>query len=160
MRGNKFINILTGFIYFLIWALPIWVFPFLPEEIPIHFDGSGMPDQYASRNHIWINPIIATLVMGLILYFQWHPEVLNYGKDIPEDQRETAFRLGTGMMQGLNVFLGLIFVIVNAQIIAETRGWSTSLWISLVWACLVFIFILSLVYVWAVYRGKGNKRAS
>lgn len=46
----------------LIWGLALWLWPQLPERIPMHFDGAGRPDRFSPRTptNWFLLPALAT----------------------------------------------------------------------------------------------------
>jgi uncharacterized membrane protein len=54
----------------LLWALALWLWPHLPEQIPLHFDGAGTPDRFGARTAVnwFLLPGIATLMVGLFAF--------------------------------------------------------------------------------------------
>jgi len=54
----------------LLWSLALWLWPDLPERIPLHFDGSGAPDRYGAKTpwNWFLLPGIATLLVGLFSF--------------------------------------------------------------------------------------------
>lgn len=65
--------VLVFCIVYLCWKLPT-----LPNIVPVHFDGSGKPDGWGSKQTLWFLPALLT---GLHILFYWllkHPERFNY----------------------------------------------------------------------------------
>jgi uncharacterized membrane protein len=58
------------FVLFFV-ALPFgyaaYLYPSLGDQIPIHFDINGKPNDWASRNSIFISPVI----LGFVTFFTW-----------------------------------------------------------------------------------------
>lgn len=54
----------------LLWALALWLWPQLPEQIPLHFDGAGAPDRFGARTawNWFLLPGIATILVGLFAF--------------------------------------------------------------------------------------------
>jgi len=54
----------------VLWICALWLWPGLPELIPVHFDAGGVPDRFGARTPFnwFLLPGIAT-VMGLLLAF-------------------------------------------------------------------------------------------
>lgn len=44
----------------------IVIYPSLPKQIPIHFGVDGTPDDFASKQNIWILTVISILVFALL----------------------------------------------------------------------------------------------
>ncbi|MDR6300517.1 DUF1648 domain-containing protein [Mesonia maritima] len=62
-RKYKIIGNITLIIVFCLFIIPVIFFSQLPNEIPLHFGFHGSPDNYSSKNNIWLLPIL-----GLLFY--------------------------------------------------------------------------------------------
>jgi uncharacterized membrane protein len=53
-----------------LWTLALWLWPHLPEQIPLHFDGAGAPDRFGARTpwNWFLLPGIATALVGLFAF--------------------------------------------------------------------------------------------
>ena len=47
----------------LLAALPVFQWPYLPESVPTHFDGSGVPDAWGDKDALVVLPVV-----GLLMY--------------------------------------------------------------------------------------------
>ena len=81
----------AGFFVFLAYFL--WVYPSLPEIVPVHFNFSWTPDRWAHKSELFIMAGLAALFPTLNAVF-----ALKFGK----------------YSKGLILFLGVIFVLVEA----------------------------------------------
>lgn len=54
----------------ILWALALWLWPTLPERIPLHFDATGAPDRFGARTawNWFLLPGIATVLVGLFAF--------------------------------------------------------------------------------------------
>lgn len=69
MKQSRLFHLLFPFIVLSIpWIYLGVIWDDLPARIPTHFGISGEPDQYGSRNSIFIAPVIITIA-GLLMYF-------------------------------------------------------------------------------------------
>jgi uncharacterized membrane protein len=52
------------------WNLALWLWPTLPESIPLHFDGAGTPDRFGPRTALdwFLLPGVATLLVLLFAF--------------------------------------------------------------------------------------------
>lgn len=52
----------------LMFLFSIVFYPFLPLLIPIHWNASGIPDSFGSKNFVFLMPIVALILFFLFLY--------------------------------------------------------------------------------------------
>jgi len=54
----------------VLWSVSVWLWPGLPEQIPLHFDGAGSPDRFGARSalHWFLLPGVATLMVLLFAF--------------------------------------------------------------------------------------------
>ncbi|MBF9220868.1 DUF1648 domain-containing protein [Hymenobacter ruricola] len=126
----------------LLWALTIWYLFRLPDTIPVHFNGAGIPDRYGERGSLLALPLVASaLFAGLsavTAVTSKYPQALNYPVAItPANalrQYRGAIRLGRSLRIGM-VLVFLLLVYQTAQVAtgqAEGLGaWSLPVFIGL-----------------------------
>ncbi len=49
------------FVYLLLWANTLYIYPKLPETIPTLFDITGKPDDWGHKSSFFISPLIAMI---------------------------------------------------------------------------------------------------
>jgi hypothetical protein len=89
----------VGFFVFLAYFL--WVYPSLPEIVPVHFSLSWVPDRWAHKSELFVMAGLAAIFPTLNAVF-----ALKFGK----------------YSAGLVVFLGVIFVLVEALFLSIIYG--------------------------------------
>ena len=63
-KSTKSLYIQIGivlFVYLLLWANTLYIYPKLPETIPTHFDITGKPDAWGHKSSFLISPLIAMI---------------------------------------------------------------------------------------------------
>ena len=68
--GNNKLKYATLLLIALMWGFTLFHFNDLPEEIPIHYNAKGIPDDFDTRIHVWGLPLIATLLFLLLAGLQ------------------------------------------------------------------------------------------
>ena len=81
----------------------------LPETIPIHFNMSGEADSFGSKTMLWMFPIIATILVGLMKVIKRYPAQLNYPVKLTEDNRERQQHLAFMLLSGIACVIPLLF---------------------------------------------------
>lgn len=111
-------------LWLLFWGMVIWMYPFLPDEIPIHFNGVGEADGFGSKDTIFLTPIIATFLVLLLSVLERNPENFNYTVEITEENAPRQYLLGVRMMRWMKIFFLLLFMAIDyftMQVALEKR---------------------------------------
>jgi uncharacterized membrane protein len=126
-QTDKVLEIIGWISVFGIWALPLINYFDLPEIIPIHFNGAGKADRFGNKTHIFVLPIISTLLFIGLTILNKRPHVFNYPGQITKENAVHQYTYATRMMRVLK----LVIVLWTCR-----RAWN-----------LVFAF-----YNWCVYN--------
>jgi len=119
--------------------IPMYYFGELPELIPTHFNGKGLPDDYSSRSTIWLLPVIGS-VLGIGLYvLNKFPHIFNYHTKITNDNAFRYYKNATRLIRVLNLIVVWVFVFIMYKSIAVALNRSEGLGI---WFIPVFIGIM------------------
>ena len=110
-----FDKILEATCYFLLFAL--WIFAIfgyfkLPDNIPIHYDGSGQVTNYGSKIMFFMLPLIATVIFFALSILINRPHVLNYTKPITEENCKRQYTIATSMLRFMKFSILLIFSLI------------------------------------------------
>lgn len=98
---------LVALVGFLAYFLFLW--PGLPEQVPVHFDGSGQPDSYGHKATLLILPLISLGTYLLFVIINKKPYNFNYPVKITEKNAERQYILARNMISGLNAALIVAF---------------------------------------------------
>jgi uncharacterized membrane protein len=84
----------------------------LPDVIPIHFNMQNEADGYGSKTTLWLLPIIATLLVGLMSLVKRYPKYLNYPVAITEQNRERQQDLAFSLLSAIACIVPLLFCFI------------------------------------------------
>lgn len=140
----------------LIWLYVILNYTELPEEIPTHLNGSGDPDDYGHKMTIWMLPIIATFMYGLMFVINKFPHIHNYMVNITEENALKNYKLSTRLVRFINLFCLILFAVIVFELIAIAKGNPLHLFNTgfLIAIGIVPIFIIAIAFY---YQNKINK---
>ena len=110
------------------WAVAAWLYPDLPERIPMHFGSDGTPDRYVERT-VWnwcLLPGIGTLLAGLLgaVLPAWFRRMSDAGSKwlnmpdqrsflaLPADARRRALQPLVAVLRLIAVLLAALFSFV------------------------------------------------
>jgi uncharacterized membrane protein len=119
---DKWIEVLGWLALLAIWILSIYQYFFLPDEIPIHFNLSGEPDNYGSKGFILSLPVIASLLFLGLTALNNYPHLFNYPSEITQENAEVQYRLATRLIRILKFSIVLIFLLLVVKVSLITNS--------------------------------------
>ena len=105
-----------------IWALPLINYSILPEIIPIHFNGAGKANGFGNKTHIFVLPIISTLLFVGLTILNKNPHVFNYPSQITKENAVHQYTNATRMMRVLKLVIVLLFGLIIFKTIENVNG--------------------------------------
>jgi uncharacterized membrane protein len=108
-------------------ALPVIYVKDLPEIIPIHFNGAGMPDGYGSRSTIFLLPVIGAAVYLLMTILAVFPKSYNYPVKITPENAAIQFSLASRFIRILKALILILFIYICYQTINTAMGLANGL---------------------------------
>ncbi len=144
----KNISLLLKILSFLILVF-VWInagtnYGKLPETIPIHYDLSGNPDGFGSRNTIWFLAIICTAIFVMLFAVSKRPNdpLLNLPQNIKENPILTEFVVSILMLIVMSMF-GVIEYESTQNALGERGSSATNYLLGLLFLLLIFIMVYS-----------------
>jgi uncharacterized membrane protein len=112
MRIDKALSATSYLLLAFLWIVTIVTISQLPERIPIHFDMHNRADGFGSKTTLWLFPIIATFIIGLMTVVKKHPESLNYPVAITPENRERQQSLAFGLLSAIACVVPALFCFI------------------------------------------------
>jgi len=97
----------------ILWLFTLFAYFNLPNNIPVHFNASGKPDNYGGKISILILPIVAAVVFFTITFLNKYPHVFNYATPITEENAAQQYTYGTRMLRFLKLAVAINFTLIN-----------------------------------------------
>jgi uncharacterized membrane protein len=113
-----------------LWAITLYaiVGPHpLPARIPTHFDFAGHANGWGTPAMLWMMPVIATFVVGLMGLVARHPRAFNYPVRVTPATRPRLEAITLDMIAWMQLELAALFLFLQYAIIASARAGSNSL---------------------------------
>jgi hypothetical protein len=112
----------------------------LPDRIPTHFDLAGNPNGWGSPAMLWLLPVMAVVIYGLITVVSFFPSAFNYPVRVTPENRPRLQALSLQMVAWLKVELAFLFTWLQWSILGAVRAGHgrVSPWIVPVFLVLVF----------------------
>jgi len=156
----------------LMWGLALWLWPELPETIPLHFDGSGTPDRFGARTPLnwFLLPGIASLfvVLFALVMPPWIaslarrdspylnvPQRAEFSQLTPE-ARVRAVEPVVNMLIVLATEVTLLFALLQYGTFQVARG----AWVTLPTAMMFGTLgvLIATAVLWLPFLGRGVRR--
>lgn len=153
-KFDKLLELVSLILFITLWIICTLELINLPNIIPIHFDFSGKPDNYGSKNTLLILPIIMSLVAILFTYLCKRPHIFNYPSKITKDNAEQQYKLATQMLRVLKIgilFLGNIILCLLYTTVTHNNINLGYLVLPIIFCC---VLLPTLVYVIKLSKRK------
>ena len=114
---TKTIRRVTGVIALVLMAgylvFFIWMWPKLPETVPIHFNALGEADAFGGKNSLLIEPVIMIAMFILVSAVERFPSAWNFPVKITPENHKRQIRIGMGMLGALKILIVGLFIIAG-----------------------------------------------
>ncbi len=130
-----------------LWVYTIVALNSLPDRIPTHFNFAGEADDYGSKTTLWMLPVIASILVGLMSVIKKHPKYLNMPFAITDENRERQTDLTCGLLSAIACAVPILFGLIIYSTVRYVRDGSFDmpivLLLSIVFVPIIFYFILA-----------------
>ena len=140
-------------ILFLI-AYPLFHYNSLPDEIPSHFGPSGQPDDYQSKNFIWVFPVLGVFIYLLLTIVSRIPHTFNFTVKITEENATTQYQIAVRMISVLKTIILFTFAYISFTSIQIALGNKNELGY---WFLPVLLFFVFAPIVYTLRKSSSNK---
>jgi len=150
-QTDKILEVLGWVSVVGIWALTLTNYSILPEIIPIHFNGAGKADGFGNKTHIFVLPIISTLLFIGLTTLNKHPHIFNYPSQITKENAVHQYTNATRMMRVLKLVIVVLFGLIVFRKIQIVNGhadglgtWFLPLTMGMIFIPMLYFLIKSL----------------
>lgn len=109
-----------------LWVLTFITYYYLPDTIPIHYNASGVPDNFGKKTTIIMLPIIGTMLFGLLTYLNKHPRFFNNPTVLNGENTEHEYTYVTRLIRfyklAIVTIFSLIVLFTYLTAIGKTKG--------------------------------------
>lgn len=130
---------LTALSVVLMLAMISLAWPGLPEEVPIHFNASGLPGKYSHRITLFLLPGVTALAAGFTKLLAGQPNLMNYPVKVTPENQGPLYRESLLLASSIIALTALLMLALTAEILQVARQASTSASLSAVWLYLLLI---------------------
>lgn len=101
--------------------------PGLPDEVPNHFDMDGKPNQYGSKNFLWVTVVISVFIYTLLGIISMFPESFNYPSQ--KNDKESQYKLGVKLLRSMRACVLLFITILTVIMVQSAKtGTAKGMW--------------------------------
>ena len=150
-QTDKILEVLGWVSVVGIWALTLTNYSILPEIIPIHFNGAGKADGFGNKTHIFVLPIISTLLFIGLTTLNKHPHIFNYPSQITKENAVDQYTNATRMIRVLKLVIVVLFGLIVFRKIQIVNGhadglgtWFLPLTMGMIFIPMLYFLIKSL----------------
>jgi uncharacterized membrane protein len=123
---DVWMELFSLFLLVTITGYAIISFDSLPDVIPTHFNGKGVPDAFGDKTSLFSPIILLTLLFAGLTLLNRFPHLFNYMGKITKENALHQYTLATRMVRLLKLSVLLIFgFITYSQIQTATSNTST-----------------------------------
>jgi uncharacterized membrane protein len=94
----------------------------LPERIPTHFNGAGVPDGFGAKSSVWTLPAIGVFMYILMTAVSAFPQIFNYPVKITEQNAPVQYRLATRFIRILKTLILVLFLFLSYKTFSTALG--------------------------------------
>lgn len=127
----------------------------LPDSIPTHFNSRGEADDFGSKTILIFLPILVIVLYIGLFILNKYPHIHNYMLNITEENALKNYRFSTKIVRYTNLFMAIVFMLVQYMIVESSHGRSFSFENWFVPVILGVSFIVPIILI--IYQSKMNK---
>jgi uncharacterized membrane protein len=109
---DKKLEFAAYILLFVLWIQFIITYYDLPDTIPVHYNSSGVPDDFGKKTMILVLPIIGTILFWLLTYLNKHPRFFNNPNALTEEDATYEYTYATRLIRFYKMASVLIFSLI------------------------------------------------
>lgn len=121
------VEVFTFLAVLISFAVPLFYYQELPEDIPMHFNASGTADRLGPRNSIWILPVLGAVLCWGIHRLIKFPHLFNYPHKITSENAAENYRIAQCSLRFINFIIAGSIAYITYKIILTSLGRSEGL---------------------------------
>lgn len=97
-KSEKILELVSGLGVLLNLILTIVAWEIVPDKIPTHFGGSGMPDSWSGKEALFLLPFGVILLYLLLSVVSKYPHTFNYPCKITEENAKAQYQIARSLL--------------------------------------------------------------
>jgi uncharacterized membrane protein len=130
----------------LLFGLPAYYYPQLPEMMPTHYNALGEADAWGSKDIVWLMPFLGLTSAVTMIGLAYYPEIHNYPFEITEANAPRLYLNSRRLLQCTHLGLLLVFLLITWKSIAGGLSGTQHLGMLTIPLILIFSLVAPLVF--------------
>ncbi len=151
---DKFLEIIGFAFVVTLIVLPLYYFPKLPEQIPIHFNFNGEVDGYGPKYTILFFSALGVLVYIALFILSKFPHKFNYLVKITEQNAEIQYMKATRLIRKMNTIIIAMLFFIDYEIIFKSLNQQPFILAPMIYLFLLLLFIIIGHYIFSSLKNK------
>lgn len=110
-------DVISAVVLISMFAYLFFLWPSLPETLPIHFNAKGQADGWSGRGTLFLLPVIISLVFLGLTILRKYPHKFNYLRQISAENAARHYRLAITALSWIKIEIVVLFAYVQWKII-------------------------------------------
>ena len=153
-QADKTVEIIGWLLIFAIWGLAFYKFDSLPDIIPTHYNGSGVPDGFGDKWMFLTLSLVATVLFVAMTVLNKFPHIFNYPTYITVENAVKQYTNATRLIRYLKVIIVAVFGLIAYQTIRNINGQTEGLGAWFLPLTMVLIFIPLFYFIIKSFKTK------
>ncbi|AIF45360.1 DUF1648 domain-containing protein [Virgibacillus sp. SK37] len=121
-KWNSVLNLLSFFCIIFSFIYVFTIYKDLPDQIPIHFNAAGDPDNWGSKATILLMPLIALILYVPLYFLSKYPHLFNYPFKVTERNAPRIYPVAQVFMTVINFEMVVIFTYLSLTMAENKLG--------------------------------------
>lgn len=153
---DKIIELLAWLFLLAIWGLTISSYSFLPDKIPIHYNGFGQVDGLGNKITIFTLPLISSIIFAGMTIINKFPHLFNYPINITQNNALQQYTNATRMIRSLKLVIVFVLGLIAWETIQVAHENNEGLGIWFLPLTLGLIFVPLLYFLLKSFKKRSN----
>ncbi|WLR58911.1 DUF1648 domain-containing protein [Guptibacillus hwajinpoensis] len=123
----------------------------IPNRVPIHFNASGIADNWGSKGTILLLPMIGVILWGGLTMLERFPHKYNYIVKITDGNAALQYRSAVVLIHFLKNTIALFFAYVTVESVQMAKGiekglsvWVMPLFLTMIFGAIILYIVHSI----------------
>lgn len=104
------------------WAWATGFYQALPEQIPTHFNATGIPDGFGSKITVFLLPVLSLVIVGGLTFLARKPHHFNYPFVVTPENAAFEYRKARTILRVMNALVSLMFMLITWHTVRASTG--------------------------------------
>ena len=87
----------------------------IPGTVPTHFNAAGIADSYGGKGILWIEVIVAAVILLLLSLIEKVPSIWNFPVAVTEENKERLYKIALVMLGAIKILTTGLFIDVGVS---------------------------------------------